>query len=80
MIRMITATTVLFLLSCTPARPNTSSTEPRFREIYKELVETNTSLSAGEGSGLEQHVANNMRGDDVGGRACDQRPAAACPG
>jgi acetylornithine deacetylase/succinyl-diaminopimelate desuccinylase-like protein len=46
MTRMMTVFTVLCLLACLPAGA-VSSSEPRFREIYKELVATNTTLSAG---------------------------------
>ncbi len=45
--RTLTAAIALLLLTCLPARAATPSGEPRFREIFKELVETNTSLSAG---------------------------------
>jgi acetylornithine deacetylase/succinyl-diaminopimelate desuccinylase-like protein len=38
---------VLCLLIAKPARPALTSDEVRFRELYKELIETNTSLSAG---------------------------------
>jgi len=40
------AATLLFI-EPRPHSPQTPSAEQRFRELYKELVETNTSLSAG---------------------------------
>jgi acetylornithine deacetylase/succinyl-diaminopimelate desuccinylase-like protein len=45
--RTLPTAAVLFLLACVPAHPGTSTGESRFRQLYKELVETNTSLSAG---------------------------------
>ncbi len=47
MTRTLMGAAVLLLLACAPVHAETPSSEPRFREIYKELVETNTSLSAG---------------------------------
>src|SRR6202045_4695853 len=44
-----------------PARPQTSSAEQRFRELYKELVETNTSLSAGSCTLAAERMAARLK-------------------
>jgi acetylornithine deacetylase/succinyl-diaminopimelate desuccinylase-like protein len=48
-------------LACLPVRANTSSGEPRFREIYKDLVETNTSLSVGSCTLAAERMAARLR-------------------
>ncbi len=57
----IAAATVSLLLTCLPARPQGSSGEQRFREIYKELVETNTSLSAGSCTLAAERMAARLK-------------------
>jgi acetylornithine deacetylase/succinyl-diaminopimelate desuccinylase-like protein len=59
--RTLTVAVVLYLLACPPARPDTSPGEPRFREIYKELVETNTSLSAGSCTLAAERMATRLK-------------------
>jgi len=59
--RTLTVTTVLLLLACSPARPDSSPGEARFREIYKELVETNTSLSAGSCTLAAERMAARLK-------------------
>ena len=56
----VTAATAL-LLTGTPASPQVSPGELRFREIYKELVETNTSLSAGSCTLAAQRMAARLK-------------------
>jgi len=58
----VLAATVLCLCTCIPARPQASTGEPRFRELYKELVETNTSLSAGSCTLAAERMAARLRG------------------
>jgi acetylornithine deacetylase/succinyl-diaminopimelate desuccinylase-like protein len=57
----VTAASLALLLTGTPASSQTSSAEQRFREIYKELVETNTSLSAGSCTLAAQRMAARLR-------------------
>lgn len=57
----VTAATLALLLTGTPASPQSSSGEQRFREIYKELVETNTSLSAGSCTLAAQRMAARLK-------------------
>jgi acetylornithine deacetylase/succinyl-diaminopimelate desuccinylase-like protein len=57
----LTITTVLLLLACSTAHPDSSAGEPRFREIYKELVETNTSLSAGSCTLAAERMAARLK-------------------
>jgi acetylornithine deacetylase/succinyl-diaminopimelate desuccinylase-like protein len=64
MYRTLTVTAVLFLLACPPARPDYSQGEPRFREIYKELVETNTSLSAGSCTLAAERMTARLKAGD----------------
>jgi acetylornithine deacetylase/succinyl-diaminopimelate desuccinylase-like protein len=59
--RALIVTTALFLLACLPARAGSSSGEPRFREIYKELVETNTTLSAGNCTLAAERMAAHLK-------------------
>jgi acetylornithine deacetylase/succinyl-diaminopimelate desuccinylase-like protein len=56
----VAAATLLFMAGA-PARPQTSSAELRFRELYKELVETNTSLSAGSCTLAAERVAARLK-------------------
>src|ERR1700759_956210 len=53
----------LSLSSPTPAAtaPNSAATEPRFRELYKELVETNTTLSAGSCTLAAEKMAARLK-------------------
>ena len=44
-----------------PTAPNSAATEPRFRELYKELVETNTTLSAGSCTLAAERMAARLR-------------------
>jgi acetylornithine deacetylase/succinyl-diaminopimelate desuccinylase-like protein len=57
----VVAAATLLVLSCAPARPQTSPGEQRFREIYKELVETNTSLSAGSCTLAAERMAARLK-------------------
>jgi acetylornithine deacetylase/succinyl-diaminopimelate desuccinylase-like protein len=57
----VAAAALLVLLPCAPAHPQTSSGEQRFREIYKELVETNTSLSAGSCTLAAERMAARLK-------------------
>jgi acetylornithine deacetylase/succinyl-diaminopimelate desuccinylase-like protein len=59
--RTVTISAVVFLLVCAPAHPDTSSGEPRFRELYQELVETNTSLSAGSCTLAAERMAARLK-------------------
>jgi len=54
------AATLLFIAAA-PARPQTPSAEQRFRELYKELVETNTSLSAGSCTLAAERMAARLK-------------------
>jgi acetylornithine deacetylase/succinyl-diaminopimelate desuccinylase-like protein len=58
--RTRTITAALFILACAPARAASSAGEPRFREIYKELVETNTSLSVGSCTLAAERMAAHL--------------------
>jgi acetylornithine deacetylase/succinyl-diaminopimelate desuccinylase-like protein len=57
----VAAATIALLLSGAPASPQVSPGEQRFREIYKELVETNTSLSAGSCTLAAQRMAARLK-------------------
>src|SRR5271155_2142883 len=45
----------------TAAAASSEATEPRFRELYKELVETNTSLSAGSCTLAAERMAARLK-------------------
>ncbi len=47
--------------SCATAAASSEATEPRFREIYKELVETNTSLSVGSCTLAAERMAARLK-------------------
>ena len=53
--------TLSLLLVCARAAPQASSGEQRFREIYKELIETNTSLSAGSCTLAGERMAARLK-------------------
>jgi acetylornithine deacetylase/succinyl-diaminopimelate desuccinylase-like protein len=57
----VTAATIALLLTGAPASAQVSPGEQRFREIYKELVETNTSLSAGSCTLAAQRMAARLK-------------------
>jgi len=57
----VTAATIALLLTGTPVSPQPAPGEQRFREIYKELVETNTSLSAGSCTLAAQRMAAHLK-------------------
>jgi acetylornithine deacetylase/succinyl-diaminopimelate desuccinylase-like protein len=60
--RTVTLIAVFLSLASLPCRPDApSSGEPRFREIYKELVETNTSLSAGSCTLAAERMAAHLK-------------------
>jgi acetylornithine deacetylase/succinyl-diaminopimelate desuccinylase-like protein len=52
---------LLCLLIAKPARPALTSDEARFRELYKELIETNTSLSAGSCTLAAERMAARLK-------------------
>src|SRR5205085_3202138 len=56
----VAAATVL-LIAGASARAQPPSAEQRFRELYKELVETNTSLSAGSCTLAAQRMAAHLK-------------------
>ena len=47
--------------AATAAAASSEATEPRFRELYKELVETNTSLSAGSCTLAAERMAARLK-------------------
>src|ERR1700728_3591079 len=47
--------------AATAAASSSEATEPRFRELYKELVETNTSLSAGSCTLAAERMAARLK-------------------
>jgi acetylornithine deacetylase/succinyl-diaminopimelate desuccinylase-like protein len=49
------------LLISQPARPDISTGEARFRELYKELIETNTSLSVGSCTLAAERMAARLK-------------------
>src|SRR5215472_518885 len=55
------AAALSLLLACASARPQASSGEQHFREIYKELVETNTSLSVGSCTLAAERMAARLK-------------------
>ncbi len=57
----VAAATVLTLLAGAPARPQASSGDQLFRAVYKELVETNTSLSAGSCTLAAERMAARLK-------------------
>jgi acetylornithine deacetylase/succinyl-diaminopimelate desuccinylase-like protein len=57
----VAVATLVLLLLCTPASPQASSGEQRFREIYQELIETNTSLSAGSCTLAAERMAARLK-------------------
>src|SRR5882757_3686221 len=59
--RTLAIATILLLIACARARSDTSAGEPRFREIYKELVETNTTLSAGSCTLAAERMAARLK-------------------
>jgi acetylornithine deacetylase/succinyl-diaminopimelate desuccinylase-like protein len=59
--RALAIAVFLLLLTSQPARPDTSSDEAHFRELYKELLETNTTLSAGSGTLAAERMAARLR-------------------
>ncbi len=58
--RLLTAAVLLFSI-WQPARPTTVSGETRFRELYKELVETNTTLSTGSCTLAAERMAARLK-------------------
>src|SRR5216110_1471313 len=56
----VAAATVL-LIAGASARAQPPSTEQRFRELYKELVETNTTLSSGSCTLAAERMAARLR-------------------
>ncbi len=57
----VAAAALVLALICAPARLQASSGEQRFREIYKELVETNTSLSVGSCTLAAERMAARLK-------------------
>src|SRR6266478_9604528 len=55
------AAATLLLIAGAPARPQTPSAEQRFRELYKELVETNTTLSSGSCTLAAERMAARLK-------------------
>ena len=55
------ATLLLLLIACAPAHSATAAGESRFRELYKELVETNTTLSAGSCTVAAERMAARLK-------------------
>src|SRR5260370_36142080 len=57
------------IVHAAPAASSSAATEPRFRELYKELVETNTTLSAGSCTLAAERMATRLKAagfpDDV---------------
>jgi acetylornithine deacetylase/succinyl-diaminopimelate desuccinylase-like protein len=52
---------MLLVCACWPARPQAASGESAFRELYKELVETNTGLSAGSCTLAAERMAARLK-------------------
>src|SRR5712672_2009843 len=60
--RIIDAATTMVAFSALAAPPqDTQAGEQRFRELYKELVETNTTLSAGSCTLAAERIAAHLR-------------------
>jgi len=59
--RALVIAVLLLLLTSQPAWSDTSSGEARFRELYKELIETNTSLSAGSCTLAAERMAARLK-------------------
>ena len=57
----VSAAAIALLLTATAASPQVSPGEQRFRELYKELVETNTSLSAGSCTLAARRMAERLK-------------------
>jgi acetylornithine deacetylase/succinyl-diaminopimelate desuccinylase-like protein len=55
------AASIFLLLACALASPQAVPGEARFREIYQELVETNTSLSAGSCTLAAERMAARLK-------------------
>src|SRR5256885_384343 len=55
------AAVTLLLTAGAPARAQPSSAEQRFRELYRELVETNTTLSAGSCTLAAERMAARLK-------------------
>jgi acetylornithine deacetylase/succinyl-diaminopimelate desuccinylase-like protein len=55
------AFTAVFMVLCLPLSAAPSQGEAQFRELYKELVETNTTLSAGDCTLAAQHMAARLK-------------------
>src|SRR5260370_29479903 len=54
------------VLACAPLRAQTSADELRFRALYKELVETNTSLSVGSCTLAAERMAAHLQAAGFG--------------
>jgi acetylornithine deacetylase/succinyl-diaminopimelate desuccinylase-like protein len=64
---LITGATFLALVQTAHAAPpdvGSAATEPQFRELYKELVETNTTFSAGDCTLAAQRMAARLKAAD----------------
>ena len=55
------AAVTLLVIAGAPARPQPASAEQRFRELYRELVETNTTLSAGSCTLAAERLAARLK-------------------
>jgi acetylornithine deacetylase/succinyl-diaminopimelate desuccinylase-like protein len=53
--------TTISVVHAKPAASSSAATEPRFRELYKELVETNTTLSAGSCTLAAERMATRLK-------------------
>ena len=73
------ASTAVFLVLCQPLSAAPSQGEAQFRELYKELVETNTTLSAGDCTLAAQRMAARLKAAGFAdSRAADlHRPRAS---
>jgi acetylornithine deacetylase/succinyl-diaminopimelate desuccinylase-like protein len=69
------AATILLLGAVVPARADGDPGEQRFRELYRELVETNTTLSAGDCTLAAERMAARLR--TAGFPATDLHPFVA---
>jgi acetylornithine deacetylase/succinyl-diaminopimelate desuccinylase-like protein len=68
---------VLYVCATGSARPEEGSAELRFRELYKELVETNTTLSAGNCTFAAERMAAHLK---QAGFADDELHVFTAPG
>ena len=73
------AATMFFLCSAVASPQDTAAGEQRYRELYKELVETNTSLSAGSCTLAAERMAARLKAAGFRTATCTPLPRPTTP-